>query len=159
MTEGTTARTGLLGLYFRLGDHFERWAGPIFLLGIRFWMARIFFISGYGRAKDWGSQSFLFESIHPVPGLPPMVSAYITTAGELILPALLMVGLFSRFAAAGLLVMAMVIQFVVANTPQGIENKIGNVQHYYWMFLCLAIMCFGAGRISIDALIKKGKGS
>ena len=45
-----------------------------------------------------------------------------------------------RVAALGLFVMSAVIQFVVAQTPQGIANNIGNLEHYAWMvgFLRLA---------------------
>lgn len=159
MTERSSRLSGLLRLYFGLGDFLQKWIGPLFLLGMRFWLARIFFKSGYGRAKDWGSQSFMFESIHPVPGIPPNLAAYITTGAELVLPVMLMIGLFSRIAAFGMLIMTVVIQFIVAATPQGIENKIANSEHYYWMFLALMIICFGPGKLSIDALLRRRIGA
>ncbi len=132
---------GRLGrLYGRLGQALDLFLGPVVEVAARAYLGWIFFLSGYGRATDWGSQEFLFEQIHPVPGLPPVLSAVVTTAGELVLPIFLWLGLGQRFAALGLFFMTAMIQFVVAQTPEGMENKIGNAQHYVWMlgFLLLA---------------------
>lgn len=126
--------------YDALGRRLDRYLGPPVELAARLYLGLLFFKVGYSRLTDWSSQEFLFEQIHPVPGLPPLLSATLTTAGELVLPVLLWLGLGQRFAALGLCLMTAVIQFVVGQTPQGIENKIANAQHYIWMlgFLLLA---------------------
>ncbi|HKY94747.1 MAG TPA: DoxX family protein [Kiloniellales bacterium] len=145
MTMTTTAAPdGLLvrvgALYARIGSLLDRYLGPVAEVAARYWLGLIFFRSGLGRATDWSSQEFLFESIHPLPGIPPSVAAVVTTAGELVLPILLWLGLGQRLAALGLFAMTAVIQFIVAQTPEGIENHIGNLEHYAWMvgFLLLA---------------------
>lgn len=141
----TPRRVGLPARLCRLYDHFgealDRFLGPPVEVAARAYLGWIFFWSGWGRLTDWSSQAFLFEDIHPVPGLPPLLSAALTTAGELVLPLLLWLGLGQRLAALGLFLMTAVIQFVVAQTPQGLENRIGHPEHYAWMlgFLLLAV--------------------
>jgi putative oxidoreductase len=135
---GLLARVG--SLYARLGSLLDRYLAPLAEAAARFWLGLIFFRSGLLRVESWSSQEFLFDSITPLPGIPPAVAAVVTTAGELVLPVLLWLGLGQRLAALGLFVMTAVIQFIVAQTPEGIENKIGNLEHYAWMvgFLLLA---------------------
>jgi putative oxidoreductase len=135
---GMLARLGCL--YAAFGNLLDRFLGPPVELAARAYLGWIFFWSGWGRLNDWSSQEFLFEQIHPVPGLPPLLSATLTTAGELVLPVLLWLGLGQRLAALGLFLMTAVIQFLVGQTPEGIENKIANAEHYIWMlgFLLLA---------------------
>lgn len=135
---GLLARFG--ALYGRFGGFLDRYLGPPVEVAARLWLGLIFFRSGFGRLQDWSSQEFLFENIHPVPFLPANLAAVVTTAGEVILPVLLWLGLGQRVAALGLFAMTAVIQFIVAETPEGIENKIGNLEHYAWMvgFLLLA---------------------
>lgn len=128
---------------------------PLLDLGIRLYMANIFFTSGQQKFAnylndDWASTVFLFEEIHPVPGVAPELSAAAGTAGELILPILLAFGLFGRFAAAGLLIMTIVIQYIVP-ADYGLQN----VQHYFWMFLLMVILFKGPGKFSLDTLILK----
>ena len=139
LSGGLLARAG--ALYARLGEALDRWAGPPVEVAARVWLGLIFFNAGLTRVNAWGSQGFLFESIHPVPFLPAAIAAVVTTAGELLLPILLWLGLAQRLAALGLFAMTAVIQFVVAQTPEGMENGIGHPEHYVWMlgFLLLAV--------------------
>ena len=134
----------------------DGYARPLVLLLARLWMAKIFFDSGLARVKNWGSQEFLFSSIHPVPFLPASIAAPVTTAAELALPVLLAVGLLGRLSATGLLIMTMVIQWVVGQTPEGIENGIANPAHYYWMLVLALLIVSGPGRISLDRLLFGG---
>lgn len=87
--------------------------------------------------------SFLPESI------PPEIPAYLATFGELILPALLFVGLLTRFSAAGLLVMAVVIQFFVP----GFEDH----QHYFWMIILAMLIGHGGNKLSLDYWLLKDR--
>lgn len=130
-------------------------ASPFFDLSVRFYMAHIFFSSGMLKFKgfindDWESTIFLFEEIHPIPGINPNIAAIAGTAGELILPILLALGLFGRLGAAGLLVMTATIQFAIP-TEYGIQNP----DHYFWMFLLGMILLKGSGKISVDHVIQK----
>ena len=143
---------GLLGKYFRLGDAVQEWLGPVFLLGMRIWMGYIFFQSGFKRITgDFDSELFLFTEEYKLPLLPPDLWAIITIAGELIIPVLLVLGLFGRFAGLGILVMTMTIQFLI-----GLNNDAYYLPvHWYWMFLSLAVVCFGPGKLSLDYLLEK----
>jgi putative oxidoreductase len=82
----------------------------------------------------------------PYPGVMAMASAL----GETILPVLLVLGLATRWAALGLLVMTAVIELVV---PDGWANF-----HLPWAAMALAIMTFGPGRIALDRLLGIDRG-
>jgi putative oxidoreductase len=162
-TSGAVPRVGggvfsFLGRLFdaheAVGRRLMSWLEPIFALGVRVWMGKIFFDSGLNRALNWDKQAGLFTDIHPVPGIPGNIAAIVTTAGELLLPVLLVFGLFTRVPALGMLLMAMVIEFVSAQTPQGIENGISNPQHYLWMLLFGYLFIRGGGPLSVDGFIK-----
>lgn len=136
--------------------HFAgKFASPLLDLSIRVYMAEIFFQSGWKKFKnylndDWGSTVFLFQEVHPLPGIPAHMAAVMGTAGELVLPVLLAFGLFARFGAAGLLAMTFVIQFVVP-ADYGIANSI----HYLWMLLLAVPFIKGPGPISADYVLLK----
>ena len=152
------ALAGLAEAFEPLRAGLDAYGRPLVLLLARLWMAKIFFDAGWARIANWGSQDFLFSNIHPVPFLPASLAAPVTTAGELGLSILLAFGLLGRFSAAGLLVMTMVIQWVVGQTPEGIENGIANPSHYYWMLIFALLIVTGPGRISLDHLLFRGAG-
>lgn len=139
----------------RMTAHLESLGMPLLLLAARIWIGLIFFNAGWARITNWSSQSFLFDQIHPVPGLPSVLAAPLTTAGELGLSLLFMAGLAGRLSALGLLVMTCVIQFVVGQTPQGLENNIANPIHYFWMFLLLLVVVRGPGPLSLDGVLSR----
>jgi putative oxidoreductase len=64
---------------------------------------------------------------------------------EVGLPVLLIVGLGTRYAALGLLVMTGVIQL---SFPEGWANF-----HLYWASLALSIMTFGPGKVALDRVL------
>lgn len=68
--------------------------------------------------------------------------ALITATAEIVLPALLILGLATRLAALGLLVMTGAIQLIF---PDGWSNF-----HLYWAALCLGIIAIGPGSLSLD---------
>ena len=131
------------------------WVDSLVLLGGRLWLAYPFFIAGRARLNDWGSQEFYFSDIHPVPFLDPGIAAIVTTTGELSLSILLAVGLFGRFAGAGLAIMAATIFFIVGATPEGMASGI-RVAHEQipWMVVGLLLFRLGPGMISVDYLIR-----
>jgi|TARA_R110002126_G_scaffold3263_1_gene18446 putative oxidoreductase len=133
----------------------ERWLAPLTVLTIRFYVASIFFKSGFGKLQDtlngnFSDVLFLFTEIHPVPLLPPVIAAVLGIANEVIFGALLAVGLFGRLAAFVLLSMALVIQFAIPA-----EYGMANTQHYYWMMLLAVPLFFGAGKLSGDHFLLK----
>lgn len=82
----------------------------------------------------------IFGSLYDFPA--PVVVAHLVGIAEITLPILLVLGLATRFAALGLLIMTGVIQLVV---PDGWANF-----HLYWAALALAIVALGPGRLSLD---------
>lgn len=75
---------------------------PLALLGARFYVAWVFFASGLTKIRDWDSTLLLFQYEYQVPVLSPELAAYLGTAGELVLPVFLVLGLFGRFAGIGM---------------------------------------------------------
>lgn len=86
----------------------------------------------------------LFTTEYKVPLLPPELAAILAASGELLLPVFLVLGLFGRFAAAGLLAMTLVIQWVYPSNW---------AEHLFWAGALLLILSRGAGALSLDALI------
>lgn len=126
---------------------------PILQLTSRLWMANLFFKSGWNKFENyldgnWDNTLLLFEEIHPVPLVPYEMAAVMGTGGEVVLPILLALGLGGRFAALGLFIMTLVIQFGVPA-----EYGIANNSHYIWMMLLAIPLTKGSGLISIDYLI------
>ena len=70
----------------------------------------------------------------------PALMAFLTGSAEILLPVLLVLGLGTRLAAAGLLAMTMVVQLTVPD---------GWPLHVTWAAMALAIMSWGPGRFSI----------
>ncbi len=153
-TAATSARGGvtLIGLAQSLravARFLGIWVAPVLDLAIRLWIARVFFVSGLTKIADWQSTLFLFEYEYQVPILPVTAAAVLGTAFELVMPVLLVLGLFARLAALPLLAMSLVIQFVLGAANPAYDS----VEHFYWMFLLLMIILRGPGPLSIDHLI------
>lgn len=80
-------------------------------------------------------------------GMPfPEITGLIATYAEHFLPILLILGLATRFGAAGLLVMTLVIQFFVY--PEAWWSV-----HIIWVALALVLIVRGGGLFSADRLI------
>lgn len=133
----------------------------IALLG-RFSIAAVFWKSGQtkveGFAIDLVDGSFalgwprlsesavaLFRDEYRLPLVQPELAAGLAALGEHILPVLILLGLGTRFAALGLLVMTAVIQFLVY--PGAYPT------HGVWAAVLLWLMVRGPGRLSVDHLI------
>lgn len=120
------------------------WVQSIALLATRLWIAKVFFMSGLTKIKSWGNTLMLFEYEYAVPVIPSNIAAYMATSAELILPVLLVFGLLTPFAAAGLMIMALVIELLVYP---------GTTEHYYWILLLAVIITHGSGKLGLDNLI------
>ena len=84
----------------------------------------------------------LFEYEYMVPLLPFDVAAYMATYAESLLPLLLFIGLFTRFAALGLFGMTLVIQIFVY---PGLW-----ADHLLWAAALLVIIARGPGMVSVE---------
>jgi putative oxidoreductase len=122
------------------------------MLVLRIALALPFLRAGQTDWDDWFVLSFgvkarfvdlrlhLFGAEYPFP--QPDLMALAAGVAEVALPTLLIIGLGTRYAALGLLVMTGVIQL---SFPEGWANF-----HLYWASLALAIMTFGPGKIALD---------
>lgn len=130
----------------------ENYLAPLLLLGLRLFIAQIFFKSGLIKISNLETTTLLFEYEYAIPYLNPSFAAYSATFFELICPILLILGLASRIATLPLIVMTLVIQFIVY---AGSENAAQYfTYHLNWFLALAAIFCFGAGPISLDKFIK-----
>ena len=123
------------------------------MLVIRITLALPFWKSGLTKWDDWFTLSFgaqilftdefklhIFGAEYAYPA--PLQMAYASAICEVTFPVLIVLGLFSRYAALGLLGMTAIIQLTV---PDGWQNF-----HLPWASMELAILTFGPGRIALD---------
>ena len=107
--------------------------------------ASVFFASGLTKLRDWDTTLALFTDEYHVPLLSPTVAAWLGTGGELVLPVLLVLGLFGRFAALGLSVVNVVAVLSLMDVPDAALTG-----HVFWGSLLLALLLWGPGRWSLD---------
>ena len=108
------------------------------------------FLSGLTKIRDWGTTVALFTDEYKVPMLSPAVAAAMGTAGELVLPALLVLGLGGRFSALGLFVVnAVAVVSLSEIAPAALQ------QHVFWGSLLAALSIYGLGPWSVDRLFKR----
>lgn len=138
-----------LPIYTRAAGLLDRISGSVLLLVARLGVASVFFLSG--RTKVDGilhitdSTYYLFETDYRLPLVPPHIAAHMATYSEHFFPILLVLGLFSRVGALGLLGMTTVIEIFVY--PDAWST------HLSWAGLLLPIVCRGGGRFSLDYLL------
>ncbi len=88
--------------FYFSASHLPECLAPLMDLGLRFYLANVFFKSGWTKIQSWDSTLYLFNDVYHVPLLPPAVAATMAASAELGLSVLLVLGLFGRFAASGL---------------------------------------------------------
>lgn len=127
---------------------------PLLLLGLRLWVAKVFFMSGLTKIQSWQSTVALFRYEYTVPLLPPAPAAWLATVTELGIPVLLVLGLVGRPAALVLLVFNFVALYSYPDiSPAGVKD------HWLWGMMLLVVVVFGPGRLSLDHLIGKRYGA
>jgi putative oxidoreductase len=121
---------------------------PLVQLVARGYIAKIFFLSGLSKWRDWTSTLSLFEEEYHVPLLAPDVAAYLSTGGELLLPILLALGLMSRLSAAGLfllnIVAVLAYYHVLGDMPVALQD------HLEWGIIMALLMIAKPGLLSLD---------
>ena len=118
---------------------------PIAQLAARVYVGSVFFRSGLTKLRDWEITLALFQDEYHVPLLNPAVAAFMGTGGEIGLPVLLVLGLFGRFAAAGLSIMNVVAVLSLADIPEPALQG-----HVFWGSLLALLLLWGPGAISLD---------
>lgn len=136
-------------LWRPVGQALDALQTPAALLA-RLYIAHAFFLSGLTKIQDWETTLFLFTEEYHVPLLSPGLAAVMGTAGELILPVLLVAGLGGRFAALGLSVVnVMAVLSLSEIAPAALQ------QHFTWGALLAALALFGPGLLSVDAWLAR----
>ncbi|MBT2968340.1 MAG: DoxX family protein [gamma proteobacterium symbiont of Ctena orbiculata] len=110
-----------------------------------FWASGRSKVSGFLDISD--STFLLFEHEYGVPLIPPNIAAHMATYAEHIFPILLVLGLFTRFAALSLLIMTAVIQLFVYPDAWNV--------HMWWALAMLYLIRHGGGAVSLDRLLWK----
>jgi NADH dehydrogenase FAD-containing subunit/uncharacterized membrane protein YphA (DoxX/SURF4 family) len=123
-----------------------RYLAPVYLVFIRLWMAKIFFLAGLTKIDNFENTVVLFQYEYMVPLLPPSWAAALATFFELVCPILLVLGLFTRISALPLIAMTLVIQF----------TYLDHIDHLYWVILLGLIALKGPGIVSLDWLFTRG---
>lgn len=123
------------------------------LLLARIVVARVFFLSGLTKwngltIRDDTYYLFADEYFgkYGLPETATNVFAIGAAFAEIVLPVLLVVGLFTRASALGLLVMTLVIQIFVY--PDAWWNV-----HAWWTSVLVILVAYGAGAASLDRRI------
>jgi len=130
-----------------LAERAHRLLGHSFLALVnRFAIAAIFFMSGRTKVTGFltitdGTYS-LFETDYRLPLIPPHIAAHVAAYSEHFFPLLLVLGLFTRFAALALLGMTTVIEVFVY--PDAWPT------HLSWAGLMLYLIARGGGVLSLD---------
>ena len=123
---------------------------PLAALLAGLYVAQVFFLSGLTKLRDWGTTVALFTDEYKVPFLSPAVAAAMGSAGELVLPILLVLGLAGRFSALGLFVVNAVAVISLSEiAPAAMQ------QHILWGTLLVALAIYGLGPWSLDKWLKR----
>lgn len=130
----------------------------------RFALAAVFWLSGQTKVEGFAlnpfagqfelgwpslkdSTIYLFEYEYDLPFIPAELAAYAATFAEHLLPIMLLLGVFTRLGAFGVLLMTLVIQIFVYPEAYAL--------HATWAALALLIMRSGAGKISLDGVFAR----
>jgi putative oxidoreductase len=130
----------------------QPWLAQLLLriaLAVPFWKSGILKWQGFLQLNDTAITLFTDEFRLHLPGGPypfpaPAVFAFLSGCGEVIFPVFLVLGLGTRFAAVGLLLMTCIIELTVPD---------GWPVHLTWAAMALAIAAWGPGRISLDHVL------
>jgi len=115
-------------------------------IGAIFWLSGRTKVDGWLHVTDGAVE--LFRTEYHLPLLPPEIAAHLAAYAEHAFPILLVLGLFTRFAALALLGMTAVIQVFVY--PDAWPT------HLSWAGLLLYLVGRGGGRLSMDRLLRIG---
>lgn len=130
----------------------SRAAEGVALLLVRVALAGIFWRAGRSKVVEgnWftlsDSTRYLFENDYSAVPLPPEFAAPMALMAEHLFPALLLIGLATRFSALALLGMTLVIQIFVYPDAWW-------ATHILWVALAGILIVRGGGMLSLDAPI------
>lgn len=130
--------------------HIIGYLTPLLDLGMRLWVARVFWNSGLTKIQSWETTLMLFEYEYAVPVIPFNVAAILATGVELIVPVMLVFGVGTRGGALALFVL----NYVAATAYPDISPA-GLKDHYLWGALLAVTFFHGPGMLSVDHFLNK----
>ena len=102
---------------------------------------------GIDKLKNFGHLQYVFPNpIH----LGHRISLALVIFAELVCSVLVVVGLFTRFAALVLVISMGIAEFWAFKGHVGFMNGVVHEQAYLYLVVFFAILCVGPGRISVD---------
>lgn len=135
-------------------DLAEKIPAPFFEIAMRVGIAMVFWQSARTKVEGFltlkQSTFFLFQYEYALPIIPHDIAAYLATYAEHFFPVLIVLGFATRFGAAALLVMTLVIQIFVYPGAWA--------THLLWGAVLLYLLARGPGVLSVDHLIKQRLG-
>ena len=147
VTDSAPPGSGLRGVHNRCVAALGTWIGhDLLALSARFGIAAVFWLSGRTKVEGLLTVSdgavALFLEEYRVPLLAPELAAHLAAYAEHLFPVLLVLGLFTRFAALALFGMTAVIQIFVY--PDAWPT------HLVWATAMLYLIGRGGGGLSLD---------
>jgi putative oxidoreductase len=148
-------------------DWSSRWSYSAVAVVLRLVMAHVFFVAGQSKVVglqvplklptlDWSvtvpmgvtpQTVELFTGKFVMLPFLAVPAAYLVSFAEFVLPICLILGLATRFAALGLLMLTVLLQIFIQ--PDALWTM-----HIYWASMLLVLMAMGAGNLSIDRIIR-----
>jgi putative oxidoreductase len=119
---------------------------PKFELAIRLWLAQMFFVSGALELTRWQTVHHLASHGYSVAWMSPASAAYVGVSIEVLGGALLAAGFMTRYCAALMLTLSVIVQF----------DRMPLDSQLFGAVLCGWYTVFGAGPIAIDTLLRRG---
>jgi len=144
----------VLGSVSELADNVAKKAQWLSPTVTRLTVGLVFFWSGWGKLNDLGQVIEFFTSL----GLPaPAFQALLASTTELVCGGLLILGLGTRLAAVPLIItMIVAIRTALWDQVEGVSSLVGLLEFAY-IALLLWLATHGAGPLSIDALLVRGR--
>lgn len=137
---------------FTLLRKVEPYGQSALLLGLRLLYGLFFVQAGWGKLVHLERTSGFFESL----GLPaPLFTAGLVGVTELLGGVLLAAGIKSRLTAATLSIV-MLTAFITAHAEDALSSLTAFTEQapYPFLLATLAVLAFGAGRLSVDHLVR-----
>jgi putative oxidoreductase len=133
-------------------------AQDVFLLGVRISWGYGFFLAGKGKFENFERTTVFFNSL----GIPfPELNVILAASTELLGGLLLLIGLGSRFVPIPL-IFTMVVAYPTAHKNELLslwseKSTFTEAEPFLYLLAALIVLCFGAGRVSVDFLLFKKK--
>ncbi len=135
------------------------------LLAFRVYLFDVFWSSGVTKITDVETQMDIFASDPEVnfygynmgeilAPIPVSLSFWAATLTELVAAALVLVGLYARYAAVPIMVVAVVIQFVLGGRG-GEYAQYQVLTEFLWLFAASLVVALGPGFFSLDRLLDR----